>query len=80
MMAKYVTITKVESMSRAGVRYRIQMKGDSGHLNLFLPCLQIPEERNRGRVVKAHEHGREDGRCREAPGEGQGVPRTPRGN
>jgi hypothetical protein len=41
MMASYTTLTEVESQTRAGVMYRIQMNDDNGHLTCSFPSFKF---------------------------------------
>lgn len=41
MMSSYTTLTEVESQTRAGVMYRIQMNDESGHLTCSCPSFKF---------------------------------------
>lgn len=52
MMARYTTVTEVESQSREGVKYRIQVNEDSGHLTCSCPAFKFQRKEIEDRWCK----------------------------
>ena len=52
MMAKYVDVTYVQSMTREGVEYRIMVNPDSGHLTCSCPSFKFQRKEIEDRWCK----------------------------